>query len=313
MSLSTTRSARVFSAGGHCFTWVEVVEWARARGKWATLEQRAGGLRARERELAATGALPSTAQTQAAADNFRDRHNLLTGDELAEWLERHDVSVEEWKGEMVRSLLEPSTDISPVVPDVPERACWVHGVCSGQLAAWARTMAEEFAVHLRDQPLTLSPVELSALPGEREQFCAEQLHTEVLAAEVADNRVGWTLLDLRSLTHRDEMVVREAALCVRTDGRELADVAADAGVQLQEFSVFVDDVEPSLRTRLLAAKPGELIGPVATGADHQLVLVIARAAPTLEDPGVRLRAEGVVIERALAGEVSRHVNWHERL
>lgn len=104
MSVSTARSARVFSAGGHCFTWVEVVEWARARGEWATLEQRAGGLLARERELAAACALPSTANVQAAADNFRDRHNLLTGDELEEWLERHDVSVEEWKGEMVRSL-----------------------------------------------------------------------------------------------------------------------------------------------------------------------------------------------------------------
>jgi hypothetical protein len=313
MSLDTARRARVFSAGGHCFTWVEVAEWARARGEWATLEQRAGGLLARERELAAAGALPSTAKVQAAADNFRDRHNLLTGDELEEWLERHDVSVEEWKGEMVRSLLEPSPDVAPVVPDVTERACWVHGVCSGQLAACARTMAEEFAVHLRDQPLTLSHDELAALPQELERFCAEQLRTEVLAAEVTDNRVDWTRLDLRCLTHRDEMVVREAALCVRIDGRDLADVAADAGAQLQEISLLVNDVEPSRRARLLAAKPGELIGPLATGADNQLILVVARAAPTLDDPGVRLRAEDVVIKRALAGEVSRHVNWHERL
>jgi hypothetical protein len=309
MSLSTARSARVFSAGGHCFTWVEVVEWARARGEWAILRQRTGGLLARERELTAGGALPGTAKVQAAADDFRDRHNLLTGDELEEWLDRHDVSVEEWKGEMVRSLLKPS----PMLSDAPDRACWVHGVCSGQLAAYARTMAEEFAVHLRDQPLTLSPDELAALPEERERFCTAQLRTEVLAAEVTDNQVGWTRLDLRCLTHRDEMVVREAALCVRMDGRELGDVAADAGAQLQEITLLLDDVEPSLRTRLLAAMPGELIGPVATGADHQLVLVVARAAPTLDDPGVRVRAEDLVIKRALAGEVSRHVNWHERL
>lgn len=174
-------------------------------------------------------------------------------------------------------------------------------------------MAEEFAVHLRDQPLTLSPGELAALPDERERFCAEQLRTEVLAAEVTDNQVGWTRLDLRCLTHPDEMVVREAALCVRMDGRELADVTADAGAELQEISLLLDDVEPSRRARLLAAMPGELIGPLATGTDHQLVLVVARAAPTLDDPRVRLRAEDVVIKRALAGEVSRHVNWHERL
>ena len=66
-----------------------------------------------------------------------------------------------------------------------ERACWVHGVCSGQLAAYARTMAEAVAVHLRDQPLTLSPDELAELPEQRERFCADQLRTHVLAAEIS--------------------------------------------------------------------------------------------------------------------------------
>lgn len=313
MSLSTARSARVFSAGGHCFTWVEVVEWARARGEWAALEQRVGALLARERELLAAGALPSTAHVQAAADNFRDRHNLLTGDELEEWLEQHDVSVDEWKGEMLRSLLEPSGNAAAPSPDVIERACWVHGVCLGQLAAYARRMAEEVAVHVRDQPLILSPDVLAALPEERERFCADQLRMQVLAAEVTDNQIGWTRLDLRCLIHSDEMVVREAALCVRLDGRDLADVAADAAAGLHEISLLVDDIEPSLRTRLLAASPGELIGPVSTGSDYQLVVLVRRVAPSLDDPAVRSRAEETVITRALAAEVNRHVNWHERL
>ncbi|MDT5349976.1 MAG: hypothetical protein QOH91_3263 [Mycobacterium sp.] len=44
MSLSTAHSARVFSAGGHCFTWFEVVEWARIRGEWAVLRDRVAAL-----------------------------------------------------------------------------------------------------------------------------------------------------------------------------------------------------------------------------------------------------------------------------
>ncbi|ETW25237.1 hypothetical protein [Mycobacterium gastri] len=313
MSLSTARSARVFNAGGHCFTWVEVVEWARARGQWPALQQRVGALLARERELVEAGALPGTAQAQAAADSFRHRHNLLTADELEEWLERHDVTVDEWKGEMLRSLLEPSGDAAGVSPDVVERACWVHGICSGQLAAYAHTMAEEIAVHLRDQPLTLSPDELAALPEERERFCSDQLRKEALTAEITDNQVGWTRLDLRRLIHSDEMVLREAALCVRLDGRALADVANTAKAELREISLLLDDAEPSLRTRLLAASPGELIGPVATDSGHQLVLVVRRVAPSLDDAMVRRRAEETVIKRALAAEVNRHVNWHERL
>jgi hypothetical protein len=46
MSLSTAHSARVFSAGGQLFKWVE---WVRARGEWAALRQRLAALLARER------------------------------------------------------------------------------------------------------------------------------------------------------------------------------------------------------------------------------------------------------------------------
>ena len=63
MSLSTAHSARFFSAGGHCFKWVEVVEWVRARGEWAALRQRVATVLARERELAATVALPTATAT----------------------------------------------------------------------------------------------------------------------------------------------------------------------------------------------------------------------------------------------------------
>jgi hypothetical protein len=313
MTVTAGPRARVFSAGGHCFTWVEVVESARVWGEWAALEQRVVGLLARENELAAAGALPDAAKVQAVADNFRDRHNLLTADELEEWLGRHDVGLEEWKAEMRRSLLEPANDAVVVSLDVVERACWVHAVCSGKLAAYARTMAEAVAVHLRDQPLTLTPDELAELPEQRERFCAAQLRTPALAAEISDNKVGWTRMDLVRLIHPDEMVVREAALCVRLDGRELADVAADAKAELQETSVLLDDAEPLLRTRLLAANPGNLVGPVAIGGGYQLVLVVRQVAPSLDEPMVRVRAEETVIRRALAAEVNRHVNWHERL
>jgi hypothetical protein len=313
MTVTTTPRTRVFSAGGHCFTWVEVVESARVWGEWAALEQRVVGLLARENEAAAAGARPDAAKVQAAADNFRDRHNLLTGDELGEWLGRHDVGLEEWKAEMRRSVLEPVNDATVVSPDVVERACWVHAVCSGKLAAYARTMAEAIAVHLRDQPLTLTPEALAELPAQRERFCGAQLRTPALAAEISDNKVGWTRMDLVRLIHPDEIVLREAAWCVRLDGRELADVAADAKAELQETSVLLDDAEPLLRTRLLAANPGDLVGPVPIGGGYQLVLLVRQVAPSLDEPMVRVRAQETVIRRALTAEVNRHVNWHERL
>ena len=189
----------------------------------------------------------------------------------------------------------------------------MHAVCSGRLASYALSLAEEVAVHLGEQPPGSAPDERADWAGERERFCAARLTESALAAEITSNAVGWTGLDLCSLIHPDEMVVREAALCVSQDGRELADVAADAGAGLQETRLLLDDAEPALRTRLMAAGPGELLGPLATGEDHRLVLVLRRVPPSLNDPAVRRRAERTIIERALAGEISRQVTWHEHL
>lgn len=312
MNVTHVRHGRVFSAGGHCFTWVEVIEAARGRGDWAALQHHVLKLLARERELAAVGALPSAAEVRAAAAEFRSQHKLLTKDELEEWLHRRDVTVEEWMGEMRRSLLEPAENASAISPEVKDRASWVHAACSGKLAAYAQTLAEEVAVHLSEQPLTLAPGELAALPEKRDRFCLTQLSEPALIAEIDDNKLGWIHLDLRVLIHHDEMVAQEAALCVRMDSREMADVAADAGARLQERSLLLDDAEPILKTRLLAAAPGDLIGPLAIASDHQLMLVVRRVPPSLDDAMVRRRAEETIINRALSAEVNRHVNWHER-
>jgi hypothetical protein len=311
--VSDAREAPVFSAGGHSFTWAEVIEAARGRGDWAALEHQVRGLLAREHELAAAGTLPGAARVRVAANEFRYQHGLISADELQDWLRGRDVGLQEWMAEMRRSLLEPDAAAAAQQAQPQEREVWVHAVCSGKLAAYARRLAEEVAVHLGEQPLAPAHDDLAALRGEHERFCAAKLTEAALAAEIADNTIGWTGLDIRSLIHHDEMVVREAALCVRQDGRELADVAADAGARLQDSSLLLDDAEPALRTRLMAARSGELLGPLATGDDHRLVLVVRRVPPTRDDPALRRRAEEAIIERALAGEITRQVHWHEYL
>ena len=149
-------------------------------------------------------------------------------------------------------------------------------------------------MHLTEQPLTLTSDELaaarragarSARPGAR----------AALVDEIGKNRMRLDAAGFAYLTHADEMVMREAALCVRLDGRELSDVAGDAGAQLQETSVLLDDAERLLRTWLLAAHPGDLVGPLATGDDHRLVRRRRRMPPSLDDPGCAARAEDTII------------------
>lgn len=313
MSPLPARETPVFSAGGHSFTWVDVIDAARVRGDWAALQRHVVGQLARESELSAAGALPTSAETRSAANDFRYQRRLLSADELEDWLAQWDISVEQWMAEMRRSLLEPADADATESPEDFDRITWVHAVCSGKLAQYAQTLAEEVAVHLGEQPSTPPEEDLAALPGRREQFCTAQLREPVLVTEVRNNKIGWTRLDVQLLIHPDEMVVREAAMCVRLDGRDLADAAADAGAQLADISLLLDDAEPVLRTRLLAADPGDLFGPLATGEDHRLGRVLRRIPPSLDDPAVRHHAEDTVIRRALAAEVNRHVHWHEHL
>jgi hypothetical protein len=54
----------------------------------------------------------------------------------------------------------------------------------------------------RDQPLTLAPDELAELSEKRERFCADLLREPILAAEIADNQIDWTRLNLQCLIHR---------------------------------------------------------------------------------------------------------------
>ena len=311
MTTSSALGTPVFSAGGCCFTWVEVIEAARVRGDWAALQQHVAGLLMRESHLAAAGALPTADQTRAAANEFRYRHRLLSADELGEWLARRDISFDDWAAEMQRSLLDPAEPDPAAVPGANERVDWVHAVCSGKLADYALVFAQEVAVQLTEDPGSSLGGDMAALPRARANFCAAQLQESTLAAEIRNNTIGWTRVDLQMLIHSDEMVIREAALCVRIDGRELADVAAAAGAPLHEMSVLVDDVEPALRSRLLAAEPGELIGPFATATGHQLGLVQRRTPPSLGDAAQRRRAEETVITRALVSAVNRNVTWHE--
>jgi hypothetical protein len=105
----------------------------------------------------------------------------------------------------------------------------------------------------------------------------------------------------------------EAALLVREDGLTAAEVAARAGVPLQERVVFLEEVEPGLSDPLLSAPAGELVGPLSVEEGFVLLSVTEKVAPTLSDPSIRERLQEEVPRRALEREMRDRVQWHERL
>lgn len=289
----------LFSVDGHAYSWEDVLDAAEARGDLAALERTTRQGLACLRRLAAEGGSVAPEQLRAAATAFRYEHDLLAAEELEAWLAARGLAIADWNGylrrALVRELLAGELDRieaeHPVDPAEVEAALPAEAACTGFLARAAARLAEEAAL---------------AAGG-----ALEPEHGEI-EREIAAHALDWLRIQGTALELSDPDAAREAALCVRVDGRTLEDVAADCGVEARPLDVHLEDAEPALRTALTSAKPGELVGPLAHDGGHLLVAVEAKRDPSADDPELARRAAAVLRERGLARELRTRVVWHER-
>ncbi|HKI85527.1 MAG TPA: hypothetical protein VKA53_02160, partial [Thermoanaerobaculia bacterium] len=148
----------VFRAGNTDFRWEDVIAAAREWGEWPGIEERAlerlACLAAETKESTL-----DQATTKQAAKDFRYERDLVTADEMKEWLAKWSLSNEDWTAYIQGSLLRISRRQSlPSLLDgfAPEkqqleRAVWAEAVCSGDLERLARRLAERVAVHEKMQ------------------------------------------------------------------------------------------------------------------------------------------------------------------
>ena len=71
---------------------------------------------------------------------------------------------------------------------------------------------------------------IAALTREAEVVRARAPSDADVEREIAAHALDWIRIEAETLELDDADAAREAALCVRVDGRSLADVAADSGV-----------------------------------------------------------------------------------
>jgi hypothetical protein len=264
-----------FTVGERGFRYADVVDAARAWGDWAHVEERA-------RE----GGEPID------ADAFRYDRELLSGDEMRAWLARWHVGVQDWERWLAR--------------EVPRDAL-VEAVCSGELERLTRRLAERAAVWDGAARNGTGAAEWADLEAHFARWCAVAVTPEAIERVLSAHRLDWTRVRCRLLRTPDAGVAAEAALCVREDGRDLASVAAAAGLEPADERLYLCDT--ALGPRLTGARVGELIGPVAVGGELVLALVTEREAPSPDDSETRARAREAVVRRAVETELLRRVRW----
>jgi hypothetical protein len=304
----------LFTVEGVTYHWGDVLDRARARGSLAEVEHTARRGAACMRRAEAVGDALDPETVRGAATRFRYERGLLSAEELNAWLERWGLTVAEWGMHLERSLLltrwlgELEVIVGEFAPELGaiDEAVYVDAVCSGFLEQEASDLAAAAAL--------ASLAEGSAVSIDRVDEAAAAARAEAaspvgIEREVARHLLDWTRLDMEMLEVDDQGVAAEAALCVRVDGRSLADVAAECGMPVRRARTYLGDEEAGLGVALLAAQPGDLIGPIEHEDAFVLLAIHARIPPAADDPELRLRAETMLIDRAVERAIEARVEW----
>ena len=293
----------MFRVGDVAYTWDDVVERARVCGIWSQLEDDVRGGLAALRELDARGESPDEDDVEAAARSFRYARGLLAGDELDAWLDSRGLTTGGWEDHLRRSLARDLVPDADPAGEDPAAHVWAEGICSGTLERLAHDLA------------TLVAVAPDAAADDRddvyESFCRAAATDAAIAREIESNRLEWIRLRYDAVVLADEDSAAEAALCVRSDGDALSAVAERIGVDVEERLDWLDEVEPELASRFLAADAGALVGPVAVEDGFLIGHLLAKTSPTADDDDVRERAAEAVGLRAASRAVNDRVVWLE--
>jgi hypothetical protein len=298
------RGRPLFAVTDDVYRWEDVVGLARVRGDWEAL---ANEVRAGLRALAELGA-PDAEQVDAAQAEFRYARGLIAGDDLEAWLDRRGLTVEDWTAYCERRVARASLAEPPELPlddEAVEANLWAEGVCSGLL--------EQTAQHLARMTAVAPGVPLEHLEQAFVAFCESAAAGERMDRMIHANQLEWLRFAYEAADFAEEDAALEAALCIRSDGDSLGEVASRAGAACEPRREWLDELPPELVPPLLAARPGALIGPVQVGDRYRLALLHEKQPPDPGDEAVRARARAAVIERAVTRETNERVVWLERL
>jgi len=175
---------------------------------------------------------------------------------------------------------------------------------------FASRLARQHAHWLQGQVPADTLARLSLLVSIRDRYCAasEQMVMETALLEVIEaHRVEWVVLDVDTLSFADESAAREAVLCVTEDRLSLVNVGELSRHRVTRTRSMLGDFPEEHRSRLLAAEPGRVMGPMLVGDRFQVAAVVARTAPSLDDAQVVERARTAVLEQTAWRAAREHV------
>ena len=313
----------LFTVAGLTYAWEDVLLAAELRGELGGLEQQTRQGLACLRRLAAEAEVMPAEAVRAAATVFRYERNLLAAEELEAWLDARGLTVSDWNGYLRRLVLRErwvdeldqiESEYAVGDEDV-EAALPAEAICTGFLSRAAERLAEDAALADADGAVADNPDRgalIAAVAESAEAVRARAPSPPEIERVVASHALEWIRIEAETLELADAEAAREAALCVRVDGRPLAEVADECGVPANAEVFYLADAHPGFQAALVSASPGELLGPFDQGDGQLLLQLLAKVEPSADDPELRRRATAVLAARGVERELRNRVVWHER-
>jgi hypothetical protein len=142
-----------------------------------------------------------------------------------------------------------------------------------------------------------------------DRFRQQVVTPDAIRRQIASNPVAWTQIRYDALTFASAAAAREAADCIRFDGETPTDVAARAGIAMEQAVRFYTELERPLAAILLSAASNEWIGPLEIAGRHWLFRIFRKTAPHADEPMVADRVTAHLLTQAMEKERQGRVRW----
>lgn len=313
-----------FAVAGAQYRWADVIAVARHRGAWSRLEEEIRQAIACERLAADGKARLGAGPLWAAANEFRYQRRLTAAEEMDAWLARWHLTKDEWLAYLRRSLLRRRhvQDLATAVARYPVSdqevadVAWATAVCSGRMESFARDLAARVVAMELSGVMTPEGgplADLDTLESTFQDWCRQLASDSAVRKAIASHHLDWIRIESQWATFATAAAAREALMCVRVDGMDLADVSGVAGTSVEERRLLLEELEPAMRDRLVAATDGELLGPLPSPAGFTVVAVTRKTLPSPDDATIVQRAKASVVSDAIRQELASRVRWYEPL
>jgi hypothetical protein len=135
------------------------------------------------------------------------------------------------------------------------------------------------------------------------------LTEQALQKELGPMQLNLTRFQLETVEVDSRDAAAEVVACVRNDGMEMSEVAEESRYPFHRSEVLLEDVPLEQQQRFLSVKAGTLFDPIPRSDAFEVWRVKTRTEPSLQDPVIRARLEGRIVDRCFNELLSKYIDW----